>query len=524
MTMKKNTQKFQLSILMGLCIFLVHSCTKKQWNEHYTAPEYLNSGSISAVLAADPAYSEFTGLLRKTGYDSLLKRTNLHTVLAVKNGGFSAIDTSSNTALLRQIIAVHIFPSAIYAQNMNNTYIRTVSGKSVSFTRSGDAYSANGISISGSGLKTLNGQIYGIEQAIIPNPNLREVIAGNPAFTIYNSFVTGSFSNIPDPLRNTVIGTDATMKPIYRAPVIYKAFSKYLNDTKIDDEQSLSTVFIPTDLVVNAQLSKLLAAREGRADLIIPRLGTNHGDTTIGYYFIPRSVTYPGDSAILKSFLFNHVAAKGNIPALAAGNNTFTNAGGNQLTINSAQVQGAAHPASNGSYYILNDISLPDIAYRSKFMFQPSLKNPAPATTYSLNPGVTFSGGAVYNNDVVSNYQNTYRGRASRFNFVNIGAVINFTMPYVTRGRYRVILKNFLDNNGCIVNASYGSQPLKQNINASTQYALSEISTDVDLGTIDVSGTGPAKFTFTCANVSPRAAGQYLFTVDMLILEPITAP
>lgn len=522
--MKKYIRNFQLSLLAGLGMLLCNSCAKNRWDEHYSVPEYLNSGSIANVLASDGSYSEFSSLLRKTGYDSLLRKSSLHTVLAVKNGGFSGIDTSANTAFLRSIIGMHIFPVAIYQQDMNNSSVSTVSGKTVNFSLSGDTYAANGQAITAGQIKTLNGQIYSLGQAIVPNPSLAEVIATTPGFSLYNDYLQSSFTDIPDPLKNTVIGTDATMKPIYRMPIIYKAFSRHLNDTKLDDEKTVSTVFAPTNEVVNKQLSRLLTAREGRTDLIIPKLGTNHGDTTIGYYFFPRNATYPGDSAILKDYLFNHVVVRGNVTNLAAGLNTFTNAKGSPLQVHSAHVTGSAKPASNGTYHTLNDLNLPELAYRCKFMFQPSLKNPAPATTYSLNPGVSFSGGAVYNNDVTSSYQNTYRGRASRFNFVNIGAAINFTMPFVTKGRYRVLLKNFLDNNGCIVNASYGSQLLKQNLNVSTQYALSEISVDVDLGNIDVTATGPVQITFKCANVSPRAAGQYLFTVDMLILEPITAP
>jgi len=524
MTIKKYTRKVQSGILAGLCLLLIHSCAKKDWDEHYAVPEYLNAGGILDVLAKDAAYTEFRALLKKTGYDSLLNRTSLYTVLAIKNGAFAGIDTSSNTPLLQRIIGMHIFPTAIYAQQMNNAYIRSVSGKNVYFSLSGTDYMADGRKIAGAGTKTRNGQIYGLDQAILPKSNLAELIAGNPAASIYGEYLLNSFSNVPDPLKNTVIGTDAAMKPIYRAPIVYKPFSSYLNDLRIDDEQTLSTVFVPTDAVIGTQLAKLLTAREGRTDLLVPKLGTAHGDTTIGYYFVPRGLAYPGDSAILKNYLFNQVVVAGDIPRLNAGNNTFTNKAGSQLVIGSDQVQGTAVAASNGSAYVLNAIALPETAYRSKFMFQPSLKNPAPATTYALNPGVTFSGGAVYGSDVVSNYQNTYRGRASRFNFTNIGAVINFNMPYVTKGRYKVLLKNYLDNNGCIVNASYGSQLLRQNINASTQYALSEISTDVPLGVIDVAATGAVRITFTCANVSPKAAGQYLFTVDMLILEPTTAP
>ncbi len=522
--MKRNIQKLSTSIITSLFLLLGYSCTTNKWDDHYATPDYLNEGSVYTLLTKNPVYTEFRGLLKKTGYDSLLRRTDLYTVLAVKNGGFTAIDTTNNMVSLKRIIGTHIFPSSIFPQNMSNTNILACSGKPVNFSVLSDGHAANGFRISDAGTKGLNGVIYEIDHLIVPNLNLLETISGNPDFSLFSNYIATGYVTIPDPLRNTIIGYDLTNKPIYQKPVVYKQFSQYLNDVKIDDEKTVATAFIPTNNAINTVMSKLLQGRSGRSDLIVPKLGTAHGDTTIGYYFIPKGLAYQGDSAILKDYLFKNIIVNGKVMSLGAGINTFTNVAGNQFSVSSGQVQGNTIAASNGSYFTLNDVTLPDVVYRPRYMFVPSYKS---ATgVFSLNTGVALSGGTstaiVYVTPSSATF--SYRGFATRFNFVNIGGRIDFNLPFVTQGYYRVILKDYLDNNGCIVNVNCGSQLLKQNMNTSTLYSLAEGSADVDLGVVNVAANGPVQLTFTCAGVSPKAVGQYLFSVDIVTLVPVPAP
>jgi hypothetical protein len=525
MLMKRSIQKLPVALIAAM-LLTAYSCTKN-WDDKYPVPAYVDNGSTLNIINKNSNYKEFASLLHKTGYDSVLRRTDLNTVLAIKNGGFSGIDTN-NLVIVKRVLGMHILPTAIYPQNMANTYYISISGKPVNFTNS-SGQAANGLAITTGG-KATNGVIYDIAQAMLPTPNIFEAIAANSSFSIFNQYITTSYLPVPDPAKNTITGYDATNKPIYQPPITYILSSTYLNDSKIKDEATISTAFIPTNTVVNTQLSKMLQARNNIANLVIPRLGTAHNDTTIGGSFVlPKGVPYPGDSTLLKDYLFRHVITRGNIKTLAA-SNVFTNIAGNPLTVSSAQVTGGVTSASNGSYYTVNDITLPDLAYRAIFMFAPTTKNAAGATI--TNPNIIYTNGAINGNAEVSGgiIGTRYRATASRFNFTKVGAKIDFKIPLVTKGYYKVLLKNFLDNNGAIVSANYGSQVLKQNFNTSTQYTQSsgqESVVDVDLGTINVAADGAVQITFTCAAVSPKAvapAVAYLFTVDMLMLIPVNTP
>jgi uncharacterized surface protein with fasciclin (FAS1) repeats len=520
----KNLQKIlQRNLVAGLVILTIFSCNKK-WDEYYVRPEYLNNGSVFQVLAGNPDYSQFVSLIKKTGYDSLLTSNSTFTVLALRNGSFAGIDTT-NIPALKKVIGMHIINSEVFSDGMNNNRILSVSGKLLKFAFSQSGQLVNGIAVKALNNKGTNGVIHEVEKVILPLSNLYESLLANPELSSFKTYIDSSFKLVIDPERNIKVGYDTSFQPIYQQPVIYKQMSDYLATSHIDDESAIRTAFMPTNTAVNKALSNLLTARSGRKDLLIPRIGTKHNDTTIGYVFIPNGVGYQGDSLILLDYLFTHPIIDKDIPAMVNNVETYTNIKGNQFTVSQTQLKTVAATASNGTYYTLNDITLPDVVYRPKFMFLPDPKvpNPAnPATTIN-NPNIIFSGGTNTSPSQTSN-SSCYTGKYTRFNFVNVGGNVDFNFPFATKGRYKVNLNCYLDNNGSIVSANYGSQLLRQNLNSSTQYAVAAGMVKIDLGVIDVASDGLVKITFTCTGVSPRTAAKYEFCVDLVELLPVQGP
>lgn len=517
--MKKFVKKIQSTVVIGLLILIVFSCNKK-WDQHYVTPDYLKSGSVYELLASNPEYSQFVSLITKTGYDTILKSGGTYTVLALKNGAFAGIDTVTNIVALKKIIGMHIANSTIYTDGMNNTNILSVSGKLLKFT---GAPSVNGIVLTGLNSKAVNGVIQEVERVIFPMANLYDVIVAIPELSLFKTYIDSSFKYVVDVDKNIKIGFDTLNQPIYQAPIIYKTLSNYLAVTGINDENVIRTLFMPNNTAVNKAISNLLVARAGRANLIIPRLGDKHKDTTIGYVFFPANMPYAGDTAILLDHLYSHPIIGQEIPALAAGTNTFTNIFGDLFNVSPNQVKTNATPVSNGIYYILNDITLPDVVYRARFMFLPFPKVPNPANPNGPqinNPDIIYSGG-TNTSPTQTSHSSAYTGRFTRFNFVKVGGMIEFNFPFATKGKYRVNLRNYLDNNGALVTITYGSQVLRQNLNTSTLNVISAGVVDVDLGIINVPADGPVKITFTCTGVSPRTAARYEFCVDLVELIPV---
>ncbi|WP_158544307.1 fasciclin domain-containing protein [Pedobacter miscanthi] len=517
--MIKNIKNIPSAFLGLMLIFSVLSCKDNKWDMYEKKPEYLKEGSIFNLLSQKPEFSEFMGLVRKTGYDSVLRRTDLFTVLAVRNGAFGSIDTGSNTPELKKLIGMHILQSAIQQENMDGSRYVAVNGKHINFSKNTTAITANGIALEADKFKAVNGVVYILGGVIRPTKTLREVITSNSDFSIFDAYISSSYISTVDIPKNVITGYNANNQPVYQLPIIYKIASTYMDTVRLDDEKTVSTLFIPTNQVIKDVLSRLLTARANQNGLIVPKVYNTRRDTTIGYFFIPKNVKYAGDTAILMDYLFKNIITRSKAPILANGNNSFPNVTGGQFSIGSVQVgsiTGAV--ASNGIYYTLNSITLPEKVYRKTFIFDPNLQHPTDPNQIVVNPNMTFTMGAsptttaVPVGNATSGFPRHERGR--QFNFTNVGGRIDFTLPLLTKGSYRVILQQVPLVTGTYLNASFGNVQLKQMINASTQFTLggdpiNHPFADVELGNITQPADGAATITLKCAGTGPLGNANF---------------
>ena len=440
---KKNMRNIQTTVLV-LLILCLCSCNKKSYISDME-PKYLQEGSLLDHLKKDAELTQFVSLLKKTGYDSVLIRKDLYTVLAIKNGSFNAIDTN-NVSELKKIIAMHILPSALAKEGLAGKRVMAISGKYIKFLELNGSVTANNVNVIGAGDRATNGLIYKVDNVIFSLPSLYDIISTDPKFSIFFNYIKSSYVSTFDPVNNTIIRYDSLGKPVYKQPWVLIYNSDYLNYSDLGDESEESTLFIPTNDAINVALGRLLAARGNNAQLIIPRISSVHRDTTAGGYYFSQNIPYRGDSTILKDYIFTNIIVKGSVNNLVSGINTFTSKAGNQYQVSSSQVQATA-AASNGTYYTLNDITLPDLVYRKTFMFDPRTIDPAFP--------VIFSNGAATTNAFVTAALNATFDRYSQFNFNNVNAKMDFTFPFVTGGNYRVVLRHVPNISGGIFNSSY---------------------------------------------------------------------
>ncbi|MCL4483464.1 MAG: fasciclin domain-containing protein [Bacteroidetes bacterium] len=524
----------QNKILTGLFILLVWSCTDKKWDDYYVSPGYLKDGSTFEVLTKNPDYKEFTSLLKKTGCDSLLSRHDVYTVFAPRNGAFTGIDTITDLVALKKTLGMQILPSAVFKAGMEGSKL-AVSGKLLKFATTPVGATVNSILITKFDTKTSNGVIHETGNVILPAPNLYDAIIAAPDLSAFKDFISSSYKSIIDPVNNIKIGYDTLNKPIYQEPVNYIQSSEYLKVSHLQDEDVLSTGFFPSNKAVSKVISDMLVARNGRMDLIVPRLGKFHGDTIVGGRFFRRDTEYPGDTAVLLNDLFTSVFVSGEIPRLTGNSNSFTNIAGNRFTVTKDQVKTDARVASNGYYYVLDDVTVPDTFYRKEFWFLPTPKvqDPADSTKTINNPDIIYSNEANSTPAVLGGYTNfgvlhhyiSYTGKYTKFNFTKVGAMIDFIIPYVTKGYYKVELSYFPASTNGIVSASYGSQQLFQDLNTGTEKNNRALRYCVkDMGTINVVDHGPVQIKFTCTNSNLSAFNNYYFCVDYLRLIPVPAP
>ncbi|MDD4921887.1 MAG: fasciclin domain-containing protein [Bacteroidales bacterium] len=523
--MKRNILK---NILTVILVLSACSCADQTWDEYYGKPEYVKDGSSFDLLTRNPDYTEFVGLLIKTGCDSILLRSDVHTVFAPKNGSFSDIDTTTNLEELRKTINMHILPSLVYKEKMGNSYKLSVSGKLLKFSTSGQNITVNGAKISSYDLKTSNGLIQGIDTVIVPKSNLYDVVMSDPDLTSFKAFIDSSYESIIDPVNNIKIGFDTLNKPVYQEPINYIVFSRFLEGLKVQNESKLYTGFFPSNQLVDEVVANLIVAKSGHSELIAPRLSTEHGDTVVAYRFFKKGLAYPGDTAVLLKNIFNHIMAQGAFPTLGGSMTSITGA---PLSVTSDQVKVAAREVSNGYYYVLDKLTVPASFYRNEYFFRPDVKvtNPAdPSGPTIFNPDIIYSGGAINtasNPVVVSKPIVCVTGKFTRFDLARVGGAIDLRFPFVTQGDYDVVLSCFPEANNGLVNVSYGSQVLIRDMETSNVYnGRAYVAVEKTVGTIHVAADGVVQIKITCSNSNIVTFPKYAFTLDYLALRPVTVP
>ena len=104
--MKKYSKIIQQSISALLLVLLLFSCIENNYD--YNKPDYVKEGSLMEVLSKNANYSKFCELLIQTGYDSVLYRGDLFTVLAIDNAELSGAFLPADRAELKKVLGMHI--------------------------------------------------------------------------------------------------------------------------------------------------------------------------------------------------------------------------------------------------------------------------------------------------------------------------------------------------------------------------------------------------------------------------------
>lgn len=519
--MKKYNKIIQYSIASALFFFLLSACVEN--NMDYSKPDYVKEGSVMDVLTKNPDYSKFCELLSQTGYDSLLYRGDLFTVFAPDNQALSGVTLPAGREELKAIAGMHLAPSSLYRSVMTSKRLQSVSGKMLKIEGAvSDGVLVNGIPVSDFDQRAVNGVIHKVKGVILPAVNLYDAVGADPELSLFKEYIDTNFEYVIDPDNNIKLGYDTLNIPIYQEPIIYIKQFNYLQDAALKDESVLSTLFIPTDDLVRKLVADMVKAKGG-VDRVVPSLGYMHGDTLIAGRYFKYLAPYEGDTAALYNELFRHICARGEYPVVGK-NSSYTNISGGKCLIKESDIEGEAKEVSNGYYYCLKDLKVPELFYRKPVMFLPLQKVPDPADPDKTinNPAIMYEDGAKYSASVAKPNGVCYTGKFSRFDFTKIGGKIDFSIPDVVKGKYKVLLSYFPETNAGTANASYGTIPLMQNIQMSSLFNSRTLRYVVkDLGTIQVNADGPVRIGFTCVDSSPAAAGKYTFGVDYLMLEPV---
>jgi hypothetical protein len=244
-------KKINLLILVLLFIVSITSCVDT-WDSHYSPISIEKSNlNLYKYISQDTALSTFTKMLKISGYDSVLNRTQTYTVWAPVNSAIVGISLA-NTALVKEIVKNHISRFSNPTSDVNTKSVFMIDNKYILFTRVGSNFTFGGKNIIKSNIATTNGILHYIDNYVPYTPNIWEYIGktvGGPngldSLKAYLYSQTKLQFDVT--ASGSPIGTDsATNQPLYDSVFVYK--NLILDKLgQLGNEDSLYTAILPTN-------------------------------------------------------------------------------------------------------------------------------------------------------------------------------------------------------------------------------------------------------------------------------------
>jgi hypothetical protein len=189
--MIKNNIKIFLSVI-GLA-FAISSCTDK-WDQHIEITDDITKNNIYEEISTKSELSEFTKLLKSSGYDEILAGSKSYTVFAPTNQAMGNIDPSilNNEESVAKFISNHIALSVYKTTSTSDTIgLKMLSGKVLDLLNN----TISNVGISEPNKYSSNGVYHVINEVLTPKQSIWDYILSSGNLYAQNNFVQ-ELSNI----------------------------------------------------------------------------------------------------------------------------------------------------------------------------------------------------------------------------------------------------------------------------------------------------------------------------------------
>jgi hypothetical protein len=243
MKMRYKHIKSYLFLSVVIVLLLAVACTK-EWDDHYDACSFdLPDKTVTEFIKAQTDLSTFSKMLEISGYDDVLNASQSYTVWAPKNDALAGIDIN-DTELVKKTVQNHIARSRITTSGIDNTFIKMLNSKYVSFSKmqSGYAFGDNNITIANQPAK--NGLIHIIDGYTPYVNNLWEYLGKTEGLDSLREYIYGQSTKVFDAENSIEIGANEDGQVIYDSVfVIWNPVLERLG--AIDVEDSIYTAIMP---------------------------------------------------------------------------------------------------------------------------------------------------------------------------------------------------------------------------------------------------------------------------------------
>lgn len=253
--MKYKYVKGLVPLLALIIVLLVTACTK-EWDDHYDEGSFdLPDETVTEYIKGQSELSTFSNMLAITGYDTILNATQSYTVWAPNNDALKDLDITNNE-LVTKTLQNHITRSRITTSGIDNSYIRMLNSKYVSFAKDQSGYTFGENNVTEANHPAKNGLIHVIDGYAPYVYNIWEYLGSTEGVDSLREYIYGQSQKVFDAENSTEIGTDENGQVIYDS--VFVVWNPVLDRLgSIDKEDSTYTAIMPDNDAWNEAYSRI---------------------------------------------------------------------------------------------------------------------------------------------------------------------------------------------------------------------------------------------------------------------------
>ena len=302
-------------------------CFENAWDSH-TTNDNMSDINLAQAISQKPELSVFRSMLKKTGYESVLKTGNSFTVFAPTNTAWAGVDTTNVQQMTSLVGTLIVYKSYFTEDPSFYTSIKSINGKNIFYDTAGKTF--NGAKIITADIRTANGVIQITDKIVERRNNIWEYLSGK---TTYQQFIFMNSLNkrVMDPLKSVAVSVDMNGKTVY--DTVYKNINNFLLKYPLDNEDSLHTY-----VVVENESFQNLYNKYNNASFKYFRMNTDAQTDSLTRSNVCQDFVFKGIVDITKQ-------------------DSLTNADGVKVSVKNVVVTDT-YDCSNGRVYVVRDLTV----------------------------------------------------------------------------------------------------------------------------------------------------------------------
>ncbi|WP_282124534.1 fasciclin domain-containing protein [Algibacter mikhailovii] len=231
-------------------------CNDDAWEAHYEQLDARLENNLLSILSDKPEYSDFVDLLKKTGYDEVLKTPQAYTVWAPNNDALAKVsdDVLNDPDLLEELIGNHI---SRFSYNTNGietpALVKMFNDKYIEFSNTDGTIKFGEVDVIQKDILAANGILHIVSEVLNVSPNIWGYLNENEArFPTLMNFYNQYNEIVFDQENSIKVGTNSLGQTVYDSVFVQSnSYFKTIGDLSSEEERF--TFIGLTDDVYNSE-------------------------------------------------------------------------------------------------------------------------------------------------------------------------------------------------------------------------------------------------------------------------------